>query len=260
MPIQINNNNPNPFLKIVRKFQTLQKNKKLVFRVIAEKVLEEYQDRIFNKGLNSYQRQIGIYQSKTRYFSINRMIKPKAGIKNPKAPKKESKILKKRILFYQRQIEVLERKLQSIKFQSELKNKIKSRIDKYYKLIEDLKSAKVPAVNKSKVRTSKSIRLEGGYKEFRQIQGLPYQKVNLEYSGFLRNAFSIQQDNNGFLITLRTKSRLPKPFGYKKTPNPVAIAKRLERKYGVPIFNPTPKEIQNLKQIFIDTIKEAITQ
>lgn len=76
-----------------------------------------------------------------------------------------------------------------------------------------------------------SMYLPGGYKEYRQIQGLQTGHVDLKYSGKLFDDFQAETDETGMNIGFTTiRSSL--------------IRQGQEKKWGQPIFSPSAQEIK----------------
>lgn len=86
-----------------------------------------------------------------------------------------------------------------------------------------------PAAFKGK---KKSMRLEHGYKELREIQGLKTDKVHLEYSGELRRSLKARRRLNAVVIGFSSKLSTQK-------------ARNLQHRYRVTIFRPTKEETQD---------------
>ena len=92
-------------------------------------------------------------------------------------------------------------------------------------------------IKPSAFKGEKSMKLKYGYKELREIQGLETDKVNLRYSGDLRESFKIIKRNVSIIIGFNTKDNFNK-------------AKSLEKKYDKTIFKPSKEERKaNLKKI-----------
>lgn len=89
--------------------------------------------------------------------------------------------------------------------------------------------------NKSKIKgktTEKTMYLENGYSEFREVQGLKNDRVYLEVSSDLRNAVGSENTPNGHLIGITEASQVGKYLGNKN-------------KYGV--------EINGDKRLYVAT-------
>ena len=92
-------------------------------------------------------------------------------------------------------------------------------------------------IKPSAFKGEKTMKLKYGYKELREIQGLETDKVNLKYSGDLRDSFKVMKRNTSIIVGFNTKDNFRK-------------AKSLEAKYNKVIFKPSKEERKaNLKKI-----------
>lgn len=92
-------------------------------------------------------------------------------------------------------------------------------------------------IKPSAFKGKKTMKLKHGYKELREIQGLPTDKVNLKYSGDLRESLKVRRRKNAVVIGFSDKNNTVK-------------AKNLQSKYGKIIFRPTKEETQqHLKEV-----------
>lgn len=87
-------------------------------------------------------------------------------------------------------------------------------------------------IKPSAFKGKKTMKLEYGYKELRDIQGLKTDKVNLNYSGELKNKLRIARSEKSVVIGIVDRLNADK-------------AKRLEEKYQTKIFAFSEKEIQS---------------
>lgn len=83
---------------------------------------------------------------------------------------------------------------------------------------------------KSKKKGAKSMYLPGGYKELRDIQGRPTDRVNLTYSGDTLAALQLQKIKDGALIGFVTEEASK-------------IRKGLEKHFRAPIFSAQKDEL-----------------
>lgn len=81
----------------------------------------------------------------------------------------------------------------------------------------------------SNTKGGKSMKLSNGYKELKQIQGLKSDKVNLVYTGDLRESVQSQKKGTGYSIGFTDINNSRK-------------AKQLEKKYGKAIFRLSEEE------------------
>lgn len=95
-------------------------------------------------------------------------------------------------------------------------------------------------------RARRSMYLPQGYKQLRQVQGLPADKVNLTYSGSLRKSFNQKPGADGWLLVT----------GEQDKKKQLALA----AKYGPGIFKPTAAEhetaVKQVTQIILETLKK----
>jgi len=82
---------------------------------------------------------------------------------------------------------------------------------------------------KAKVKT---MYLPEGYKQLRDIQGLPTDKVNLKYSGKTQKAYIMEETTEAVLLGLNT---------YRAS----GIRSKQERRFNAPIFIGTETELRN---------------
>lgn len=126
---------------------------------------------------------------------------------------------------------------------AELERKVRKRIftnglDSDGNLIGQNYSSKPTTVKKevfikpSAFKGNKSMKLQYGYKELRDIQGLKTDKVNLNYSGELKNKLRIARSQKTVVIGIVDRNNSEK-------------AQSLEKKYQTRIFAFSEKEIQD---------------
>lgn len=99
----------------------------------------------------------------------------------------------------------------------------------------------------SEFRERKSMYLANGYKQLRDIQGMPTNIKNLTYSGSTMLAFVLGRSGNTILIG----------FNQKKA---AEIRKYQEQLNGGPIFSATTKEITEFQQYIVKAEIEIITR
>jgi hypothetical protein len=135
---------------------------------------------------------------------------------------------------------------------AELQSKVRKRIftkglDANGNTISQSYSTKPTVVKKdvfirpSAFKGNKTMRLEHGYKELRDIQGLQTKTVNLDYSGALKNSLIVERDQQSVIIGVNDRDNLDK-------------VQKLEKKYQTKIFSFSEKEIQD----FIKTVRKKL--
>lgn len=82
---------------------------------------------------------------------------------------------------------------------------------------------------------NKTMLLEGGYKQFREIQGRPTDKVNLDLSSDLRSSIQLVSDDNTVVIGISNKVNSNKARGN-------------EKRFKKRIFSPSPNDIEYFKE------------
>lgn len=97
----------------------------------------------------------------------------------------------------------------------------------------------------------KSMFLPGGYKQFRQVQGRPADKVNLSLSGDMNTQLTVQPTAKGYGYGW--------PEGDIKGGR-LQRAKHLEKKYGKKIWALTDEEIQQVIVISQNYAKRALSE
>ncbi|ROI05448.1 hypothetical protein EGI16_03415 [Chryseobacterium sp. G0240] len=136
----------------------------------------------------------------------------------------------------------------------ELQSKVKKRIfedglDANGNLISQSYSTKPMNVRKevfikpSAFSGKKTMKLNYGYKELRDIQGLPTSKVNLDYSGKLKRNIHIARIQKSVVLGVNTTEDAEK-------------VKHLEQKYNTKIFGFTQNEIKEHMDNVFNKIKE----
>lgn len=112
-----------------------------------------------------------------------------------------------------------------------------------------IRVSKSKLINKSSFITvnpkNKTMILQNGYKELRKIQNLEYKFVNLSYSGELANSIRYQIDEDSYTI------------GFIDPKNS-KIGRSLEKKYNKSIFKFSEKEIEDIKQKILETVKDNL--
>ncbi len=99
-------------------------------------------------------------------------------------------------------------------------------------------------VKQAAFKGKKTMKLEYGYKELREIQGLETDKVNLDYSGDLKKSLRVERSEKGVVIGVTEKHNLEK-------------VQKLEKKYQTKIFAFTQKEIQDHHNNVVKKLKKA---
>lgn len=84
-------------------------------------------------------------------------------------------------------------------------------------------------------KSGKTMKLKSGYKELKQVQGLKSEKVNLVYSGDLKESVTAQKKGTGYAIGFSDKNNSEK-------------AENLEKKYNKNIFQLSEDEKLKMKQ------------
>jgi DNA-binding ferritin-like protein len=207
----------------------------------VEKSLEEYLDRIFERGEDSEGDQIGSYSVTKIGIMKNRMINPSAktdqlGYEKPKSVSLVFDVLQR----YGERIQKLEQQIEKLE-EGKTKNQLKARLRK-------LEKYKAKLERKTKIQvsyrgTGKTAYFKRGYKQFRAVQGLKVDKVYLKYSGYLKNSFEVRYAaTSGAEILLYNKPNLKNPPGIDEPPNVIKLIQHFERKYRTIIFSPAEKE------------------
>jgi hypothetical protein len=93
-------------------------------------------------------------------------------------------------------------------------------------------------------RARRSMYLPQGYKQLRQVQGMPADKVNLTYSGSLRKSFNQKPGADGWQLGTGEQDK-------KKLDG-------LAAKYGPRIFKPTDAERETAVKQVVQTILETL--
>ncbi|VXB02775.1 hypothetical protein [Chryseobacterium sp. 8AT] len=97
-------------------------------------------------------------------------------------------------------------------------------------------------IKPSAFKGTKTMKLEYGYKELRDIQGLKTDKVNLDYSGDLKRSLRVARSEKSVVIGINEKRNLDK-------------VQNLEKKYQTKIFAFSKKEIQDHIQNIIKKLR-----
>lgn len=138
---------------------------------------------------------------------------------------------------------------------AELQNKVRKRIftdglDANGNIISGSYSTKPIVVkkdvfiNQSAFNGKKTMKLQYGYKELRDIQGLKTDKVNLDYSGDLKEDLKVEVSDKSVVVGISKMHNLEK-------------ALNLEKKYQTKIFAFTENEIKfHLKNV-IEKLRKA---
>ncbi|MDV7696301.1 hypothetical protein N6B72_05145 [Chryseobacterium soli] len=90
----------------------------------------------------------------------------------------------------------------------------------------------------------KTMKLNYGYKELRDIQALPTNRVNLDYSGSLKNSLRVARNKKSIVIGINDRHNIEK-------------AKSLEQRYKTRIFAFSQDEIKENFKIIFHKIKEV---
>lgn len=102
-------------------------------------------------------------------------------------------------------------------------------------------------IKPSAFKGTKTMKLEYGYKELRDIQGLKTDKVNLDYSGDLKKGLKVSKSDQSVVIGVNDKDNLDK-------------VQKLEKKYQTKIFAFSQKEIQDHFQNIVRKLRKAQRQ
>lgn len=201
--------------KLNRKLKELESDKALRIAVIA--VNELRQKRIFEDGKNSSDKKIGTYSTKPMLATKSQFDK--------KSAFKQSKVEETRLLRNKKGIPTPNKRGDT------------------KKIINAPLWIKFPKASKA----VPVMELEGGYKEFRGIQGKEPRFVNLRYSGELRNDLGtglLKKDNNLYQVVLKKDIDVKKIGG-------------LEKKYGE-VLKHTPFERKRFNEIVQFEINKII--
>lgn len=87
--------------------------------------------------------------------------------------------------------------------------------------------------------------IEGGYKEFRELNGLRSDTVDLQFTGSLFESIIVGTYGANFVL------------GYNSSEK-ARIAQHLENKYGKKIFYPTEEEIKIARDTYYDYLRERV--
>jgi hypothetical protein len=98
-------------------------------------------------------------------------------------------------------------------------------------------------IKSSAFNGKKTMKLNYGYKELRDIQGLPTNLVNLDYSGDLKNSLRIARSKRAIVIGINERNNIEK-------------AKKLELKYKTRIFAFSQNEIKESYEIVFDKVRQ----
>jgi hypothetical protein len=206
----------------------------------VEKVLEEYRERIFERGEDSDGDPIGTYSNKKIAIMKDKMVNPsaktdKVGYEKPKSVNLIFALLQR----YAERIESLDKEIKKLK-EGKTKEKLQARLkrlEKYKAKLE--RKAKIKVSYKG---TGKTAYFRRGYKQFRTVQGLKADKVYLKYSGYFYQCFNVRFASSGAQIVLSDNTQLPTPPGLGKHPPVLKLAKHFEQKYKTRIFDLTQEE------------------
>lgn len=138
---------------------------------------------------------------------------------------------------------------------AELQKKVKKRIfedglDSNEDIIAQGYSTKPITVEKkvfvksSAFNGKKTMKLNYGYKELRDIQGLPTDRVNLDYSSDLKNNLRVARSKKSVVIGIMDRNNAEK-------------AKRLEQKYKTIIFGFSQNEIREHLQSVVKKLRKV---
>ncbi|MFC7347312.1 hypothetical protein ACFQO9_11345 [Chryseobacterium zhengzhouense] len=97
-------------------------------------------------------------------------------------------------------------------------------------------------IKPSAFKGKKSMKLEYGYKELRDIQGLKTDKVNLNYSGELKSKLRVARSEKSIVIGIIDRINAEK-------------AKKLEEKYQTKIFSFSQKEVESYLKNVVKKLK-----
>lgn len=89
--------------------------------------------------------------------------------------------------------------------------------------------------------------IEGGYKEFRELNGLRSDTVDLQFTGSLFQSIIVGIYGDHFVL------------GFNN-PEKAKIAQHLEKKYGKKIFQPTAEEIKIAQDAFYDYLRQKVQE
>lgn len=89
--------------------------------------------------------------------------------------------------------------------------------------------------------------VKGGYKEFRELNGLRSDTVDLQFSGSLFESIIVGTYGDNFVLGFNNVEK-------------AKIAAHLEAKYGKKIFYPTKEEIDIVIRAYYDYLREKIQQ
>lgn len=99
-------------------------------------------------------------------------------------------------------------------------------------------------IKPSAFKGKKAMRLEHGYKELREIQGLETQIVNLDYSGDLKQDLKVTRSEKSIVIGITEQHNVVK-------------VQNLEEKYKTKIFAFSQKEIQDHFESVIKKLRKV---
>lgn len=99
-------------------------------------------------------------------------------------------------------------------------------------------------IKPSAFKGKKTMKLEHGYKELREIQGLKTDKVHLEYSGDLKDDLRVSRSDGSVVIGVNNPSNIDK-------------IEKLEKQYQTKIFAFSQKEIQDHFRNVVKKLRKA---
>jgi hypothetical protein len=253
MPIKVNK-----FDGLRKLWNQVSEHKEEILTQAVEKVLEEYRNRIFERGEDSDGDQIGTYATKKIAIMKDKMVNPSAktdqlGYDRPKTAKLVFAVIQR----YAERIEELDKQIKKMK-DGKTKEKFKARLrrlEKYKAKLE--RKTKIKVSNKGKGLTAYFRR---GYKQFRAVQGLKNDRVYLKYSGYFYNCFSAKFESSGAQILLADNTQLPIPPGLSKHPPALKLAKHFEKKYRTRIFDLTKEEDKLCWTWIANGVKKALNE